>query len=112
MKRQRYDYSFNKIVNDWKRDKSQGYAVRLAKKHNVPITVIHNVIYRHRKKKAEFDRRYREKKNGILPIEAYEKPVKKVAAKNKIIKFDQDIFRNHVVTASPMTVRDNRMIIV
>lgn len=114
MKRKRHNYSVVKILRDWKADKANGYALRLATKHNVPVSVIHNVIYRHRKKKADADRKYRIKKNGIEIVQEVPKKTKrrKITVRKNVIRLDQSIFTNHVVTASPLTVSYNRTIII
>lgn len=99
MKRIKYSYSSSNIIADWRKDKSTGYALRLAKKYKVPTHVIHNVIYQHRKKKAKLDANYRAKKEGRI-------------VNKKVINVGQSIFRNHVVIASAMTNFNKSFIIV
>lgn len=62
MRKKMYKYSAAQIVADWRnREVQRGYAVGIAKKHKVPVAVVHNVIYQHRKKKRAIDLNYRTK---------------------------------------------------
>ena len=63
MRKKKYNYSVTRIISDWRNRKMQrGYAKILAKKHKVPVAVIHNVIYQHRKNKRATDSNYRQTK--------------------------------------------------
>jgi hypothetical protein len=97
MKRTRYDYIPTQIVSEWRKDKEIGYAVRIGKKFNIPSKVVHNVIYWHRRKKSELDRKYREGK-----------------ASPKISKKGKSVFglQSHVVYVSASCQYSSRMIIV
>jgi hypothetical protein len=58
----KYDYSKTEIVRLWKKHKGPGYAQSIAAMLDIPAQVVHNVIYWHRRKKAEVDRAYRQSK--------------------------------------------------
>ncbi len=62
MKNNRHDYVPSHIINEWRKDKEFGYAIRIGKKFGIPSKIVHNVIYWHRRKKAEIDKKYRERK--------------------------------------------------
>jgi len=60
----KYQYQVGEIIAEWRKDKERGYAARIAKKFNIPQGTVHNIIHRHRKRRQEQNRRYREKLLG------------------------------------------------
>lgn len=60
----RYDYNKTEIIAEWRKDKETGWGRRIAKKLKVPVAVVFNVIYAHRRKRKEYNAKYRAKVKG------------------------------------------------
>lgn len=60
----RYDYNKSEIIAEWRKDKETGWGQRIAKKLKVPVAVVFNVIYAHRRKRKEYNASYRAKVTG------------------------------------------------
>ena len=74
----RYDYNKTEIIAEWRKDKETGWGQRIAKKLKVPVAVVFNVIYAHRRKRKEYNANYRAKVTGLKGLYAGDPQTPKV----------------------------------
>ena len=97
----RYKYSTSQIIKDWRKARySNNYALTLSEKHNVPKSVIYNVVHQHCRKKRQADLAYRQKAaksliTGTVPTKARKSSKVKV----KTVYTSNLGIQNHVIYA-------------
>lgn len=61
----RWSYNKTAIINEWRKDKTNGYAQRLSKMFKVPAGTIHQVIHQYRKNRMKYNETYRAKMTTV-----------------------------------------------